>query len=320
MPFDNAFGAASVSFIGHLSKELGIDWIIPSDGPTTRFLTVSSGVLGPNVYPVPDTATFDQLNDKSTFITLCRKLGLPTPQTELLPALHIVRERFQKGHLTLPVVLKPTNRQGGEGVLVLRSANALKAIDRLQYAPVLVQEYVEGCDVSAFYLCHEGRVKCEVVYYHGRYFLEFIEDQEIACQCRKIIAATSYSGVIGFDFRQRDDGSFVFLECNPRFWYNMEATMLAGANFVKAGFESLSLDEEPFTPKLAGKVVIRPMGLLKRLRIPPAREKIRLAVLLYLAADFPLAVSTNVSNAFRAFTAALRSGSRIHRRLDKARF
>src|SRR6476620_2529165 len=51
---------------------------------------------------------------------------------------------------------------------------------------------------------------------------------------RKIIQATNYSGVIGFDLRQRDDGRFVFLECNPRFWYNMELTMLAGANFVRS--------------------------------------------------------------------------------------
>jgi len=162
-------------------------------------------------------------------------------------------------------------------------------------------------------------VKREVIYYHGRYFLEFIEDQGIADQCRKIIQATHYSGVIGFDLRQRDDGSFVFLECNPRFWYNMELTMLAGANFVRAGVEDSSLDHKPFNASLGGKVVVRPMGLLTKLPILPSRQRIRLAVLAYLAADFPLALSTSVSNVFRASRAAAFSGSRIHSRPNKAR-
>jgi predicted ATP-grasp superfamily ATP-dependent carboligase len=319
LPFEDSFGAHSIAFIRRLCEALQIDWIIPSDGPTTRFLTGAAAELGPKSYPVPDTAIFDQLNDKSTFTALCQKLGLPIPRTELLPDLHIVRARFRKGNLAFPVVLKPTNREGGDGVLVLRCEGALKWVDRLQYSPVLVQEYVEGWDVSAFFLCQEGRVKREVIYYHGRYFLAFIEDQRIADQCRKIIQATNYSGVIGFDLRQRDDGSFVFLECNPRFWYNMELTMLAGANFVEAGVEGASLDHEPFNASLGGKVVVRPMGLLRKLPVPPSRQRIRLAVLAYLAADFPLALSTSVRNVFRASRAAAYSGSRIHSRPNKAR-
>jgi biotin carboxylase len=320
LPFEDSFGAASVSLIMRLCEELRIDWVIPSDGPTTRFLTGAAAMLGSKSYPVPDTAIFDQLNDKSTFIALCQKLSLAIPLTGVFPGLNQVRERFRDGHLALPLVLKPIDREGGDGVVVLRSEDALERIDDLTYAPVLVQEYVEGCDVSAFYLCQEGQVKREAVYYHGGYFIEFIEDQRIGDECRKIIQATSYSGVIGFDLRQRDDGSFVFLECNPRFWYNMELTMLAGANFVRAGVESPALDEQPLNASLAGIVVIRPKGLLRKLPIPGSRQQIRLAVLTYLAADFPLAVSIGVSNAFRASKAAADSGSSIYYRPNKAGF
>ena len=320
LPFGDGFGAASISFISRLCEELRIDWVVPSDGPTTRFLTGAATMLGRKSYPVPATAIFDQLNDKSTFIALCQKLGLATPRTEVLPGPDQVRERFRDGDLTLPLVLKPINREGGDGVVVLRSGDALKRLDGLQYAPVLVQEYVEGRDVCAFYLCHEGQVKREAVYYHGGYFIEFIEDRCIGDQCRKIIEATNYRGVIGFDFRQRDDGSFVFLECNPRFWYNMELTMLAGANFVRAGVEDPSLDEQPFNVSLAGKVVIRPTGLLKKLPTRGSRQQIRLAVLTYLAADFPLAVSIGVKNAVRASKAPADIGSGIYRRVNEAGF
>jgi predicted ATP-grasp superfamily ATP-dependent carboligase len=318
LPLGKTFSAVSVSFIKHLSEKLRIDWIVPSDAATTRFLTVAAAMLGPKTYPVPGTATFDQLNDKSTFVALCQKLGLPTPRTELLPTPDVARERIKEGHLALPVVLKPTTGQGGDGVLILRPDVAPSGVDRLEYAPVMVQEYVEGWDVSAFYFCQEGQVKREVVYYHGRYFLEIIEDKSIAAQCRKIIEAIRYSGVIGFDFRQRDDGSFVFLECNPRFWYNMELAMLAGANFVRAGVDAPSLEEHP-SKSLAGKVAIRPMGLLKKLRIPRSRQRIRLAVLAYLA-RFPPGGRDQCSNVVRGFAAPQSSGSRIHRRPNNARF
>lgn len=319
LPFEEGFGAASIPFIIRLCEDLRIDWVIPSDSPTTRFLTGAAAMLGPKSYPVPNTAIFDQLYNKDTFAALCQKLSLAIPRTEVLPGLHQVRERFRDGHLALPLVLKPINREGGDGVVVLRSEDALERVDGLQYSPIMAQEYVEGWDVCAFYLCQEGQVKREAVYYHGGYFIEFIEDQRIGDQCRKIIEATNYSGVIGFDFRQRDDGTFVFLECNPRFWYNMELAMLAGANFVRAGVEGPSLDEQPFNASLVGKVVIRPTGLLKKLpaRGSRSRQEIRLAVLNYLVADFPLAVSIGVSNAVRASKA--NSGSDIFRRLHKAR-
>ena len=86
-----------------------------------------------------------------------------------------------------------------------------------------------------------------------------------------------------------------------------------------AGVEDSSLDHKPFNASLGGKVVVRPMGLLTKLPILPSRQRIRLAVLAYLAADFPLALSTSVSNVFRASRAAAFSGSRIHSRPNKAR-
>jgi biotin carboxylase len=317
LPFEEGFSAASTSFITRLCEELRIDWVIPSDGPTTRFLTGAAAALTPKSYPVPDTATFDQLNDKSAFTALCQKLSLATPRTEVLPGLYQVRERFRDGRLALPLVLKPVNREGGDGVVVLYSEDSLKRVD-LQYAPVLVQEYIDGRDVCAFYLCKEGRVKRQVVYYHGGHFIKFIEDQRIGDQCLKIIEATKYNGVIGFDFRQRNDGSFVFLECNPRFWYNMELTMLAGANFVKAGVESP--DYQTFNASLVGKVVIRPRSLFRKVSTPGSRQQIRLAVLSYVAADFPLAVSIGISNAVRASRATASHGSGIHSGLNKAKF
>jgi ATP-grasp domain-containing protein len=313
--FEEGFGPGSISFIRRLCEKLRIDWIIPSDARTTRFLTVAGNMLGPKSFPVPNTAVFDQLSDKGTFAGLCQSLDLATPRTGVFPGLGQVHERVREGSWDLPVVLKPTDREGSEGLVLLDSAATLGQINDLGYAPVLVQEYVAGRDICAFYFCQNGRVEREALYHHGGHFIEFIEDHRVSSQCRKIIEATNYSGVVGFDIRQRDDGSFVFLECNPRFWYNMELTMLAGANFVRAGVNT----NEQYTD-LVGKVVIRPSGLLKKVRSAKTQPQIRLAVLAYLTADFPLMITIGVSKALRILKTVAGTGSLVSRRVDKAKY
>jgi hypothetical protein len=301
LPFEEGFGSTSIPFINRLCEQLFIDWVIPSDSHTTRFLTENGARLGPKSYPVPDTATFDLLNDKSTFISLCQKLDVPTPLTEVLPDKQQLAIRLQNGHLKLPLVAKPINMEGSEGVMVLHSGEALGVASRIGYAPIMAQEYIGGRDLCAFYLCREGRIELEVLYHHGGHFIEFIEHQDISQQCRKIIEATNYSGVIGFDIRQRDVSDFYFLECNPRFWYNMELAMLAGFNFVEVGVRVPKLAEQPLNTSLAGKVIVRPSGLLRKVPAPRTGIPTRLAVLAYLVDDLPMMVAIGLNKTLRTF-------------------
>ena len=303
LPFEEGFGSTSVPFINRLSDQLSIDWVIPSDARTTRFLTENGAMLGPKSYPVPDTSTFDLLNDKSTFISLCQKLEILTPQTEVLSDKQQLLSRIQDGHLKLPLVAKPIDREGSQGVMVLHSGEALGVAGWLGYEPIMAQEYILGRDLCAFYFCREGKIELEALYHHGGHFIEFIEHQDISQQCRKIIEATNYNGVIGFDIRQRDADYFYFLECNPRFWYNMELAMLAGPNFVEVGVKVPKRVEQPLRTSLAGKVMIRPSGLLRKSPAPRAGIPTRLAVLAYLADDLPMMVSIGLDKTLRTFGA-----------------
>ena len=215
LPFEEGFGSTSVPFINRLSDQLSIDWVIPSDARTTRFLTENGAMLGPKSYPVPDTATFDLLSDKSTFISLCQKLDIPTPQTEVLADEQQLLSRVQDGHLKLPLVAKPIDMEGSQGVMVLHSGEALGVAGRLGYEPIMAQEYIRGRDLCAFYFCREGTIELEALYHHGGHFIEFIEHQDISQQCRKIIEATNYNGVMGFDIRQCDADRFLLLGMQP---------------------------------------------------------------------------------------------------------
>jgi hypothetical protein len=311
LPFEDGFGRTSIPFINRLCDQLSIDWVIPSDAHTTRFLTENKGALGPKSYPVPDTATFELLNDKSAFIGLCQNLDIPTPQTEVLPNKQQLLDRIQGGHLKLPLVVKPINREGSYGVEVLHDEQALGVADRLDYEPIMAQEYIGGRDLCAFYFCREGTIELEVLYHHGGHFIEFIEHHDISQQCRKIIEATNYNGVIGFDIRQHDAGDFYFLECNPRFWYNMELTMLAGLNFVEAGVKDPKHAKQQLSTSLAGKIIIRPSGLLRKSPAPRVNTPIRLAVLAYLAHDLPMMVSIGLSKALRTIGRAAGISTRL---------
>jgi ATP-grasp in the biosynthetic pathway with Ter operon len=301
LPFEEGFDSTSVPFINRLTYQLSIDWVIPSDARTTRFLTENGAMLGPNSYPVPDTATFDLLNDKSTFISLCRKLEIPTPQTEVLADKQQLLSRIQDGHLKLPLVAKPIDREGSQGVMLFHSGKALGMVGRLRYEPIMAQEFIGGRDICAFYFCRKGKIELEALYHHGGHFLEFIEHRDISRQCRRIIEATKYDGVIGFDVRQRDTSDFYFLECNPRFWYNMELTMLAGLNFVEVGVKVPKLCNQPLKTSLAGKVIVRPSGLLRKFPAPQAVNSNRLAVLAYLADDLPMMMSIGINKIQRKF-------------------
>ncbi len=311
LPSKKGFDSTSVPFVNRLCDQLSIDWVIPSDAHTTRFLTENKAALGPKSYPVPDTATFELLNDKSAFIGLCENLDIPTPQTEVLPNKQQLLDRIQGGRLKLPLVVKPINMEGGHGVMVLRSGEAPGAAGRLDYEPIMAQEYIGGRDLCAFYFCREGTIELEVLYHHGGHFIEFIEHHDISQQCRKIIEATNYNGVIGFDVRQHDAGDFYFLECNPRFWYNMELTMLAGLNFVEAGVKDPKHAKQQLSTSLAGKIIIRPSGLLRKSPAPRASTPIRLAVLSYLAHDLPMMVSIGLSKALRTLGRAAGISTRL---------
>jgi len=301
LPFEEGFGDRSVSLINRLCDDLVVDRVIPSDAATTRFLAEKAAMLERKCYPVPDAATFDLLNDKSSFITLCQDLDIPTPPTEVFSDKQLLLDRLQAGGLQLPLMAKPLNLEGGRGVTVLSVGKALRTARRLTYQPIMTQQYIGGLDLCAFYLCRNGNIELEVLYHNGGHFIAFIKHPEIGRQCRKIIEAVNYDGVIGFDIRQSASNNLFFLECNPLFWYNMELVMLAGYNFVEMGLRPPMRVQQALGANLAGQVVVRSSGLLRKSPAPRVGSSGRLATLSYLAGDFPMMVSIGLDKAVRTF-------------------
>lgn len=254
---EGSFGSLDSEAVNLACRRLRIDTVLPSDGETTRWLAVNRSSIAAQCYPVPSVEVFDTLDDKHAFTVLCGRLGVPVPPTVLISDAAQLAAALDRGVLELPAVVKPLQMWGSLGVAKLDHSNAASVVANIDYAPILVQDYVPGRDLSAFFACRGGEVRAAVIYEMTRNSVHFFHHQEVVALASRVIAHLAYDGVIGFDLRERADGTLFFLECNPRFWYRMDAARRVGLNFVALGCEGTAAD----APVLHDAWAARPRSL-----------------------------------------------------------
>jgi hypothetical protein len=229
------FELLTVEFVNDVCKRLCIDVVLPSDGETTRWLGMHGSDVAAQCYPVPSAQVFDTLDDKFLFNALCDQVGVPVPKAVLLNDTRQLAAALDAHVIRLPAVAKPTRMWGSFGVVKLEPATARHVAAAIKYTPILIQDYVVGRDISAFFLCRNGIIQAAVIYEKTQKSVNFFNCDSVVTLSKKIIEYFSYDGVIGFDIRECPDSNLFFLECNPRFWYNMDAVRRGGLNFVALG-------------------------------------------------------------------------------------
>lgn len=235
---DGAFepGDAAVGVINELVAQLGIDLVVPGDAITQRFLARHAARLKTaRTFPSPDAATLERLRDKAQFAALCAELDVPHPATCLLPDGDTVRRGIESGTLRLPVMVKPTDLAGGLGVRQLHGERAAADAAALPYQPVLLQDFVPGHDVSISFFCDAGTVRASAMYRYVDETYVFFFDQALHDMASRVVTAVGYTGAVGFDARIGPTGEMWLIECNPRFTYHVDISMLAGVNLVALG-------------------------------------------------------------------------------------
>jgi hypothetical protein len=224
--------------INCLARELGVAMVLPADAPSTRALIACRHLLEVPCFPLPDLQQFDLLNNKWHFARLCDELGIRRPAARLFPDVEALKDEISAGRIAGPAVVKPLTLAGGQGQFMLNGDAASTPLTRINYRPILVQEFIAGRDICASIYCCSGEVTALVAYRNWKRVHSTFWSEAILEDLQHIAAYMNLDGVHCFDMIDGDDGKIYYLECNPRFYNSINLSMLAGINFVALGLRA----------------------------------------------------------------------------------
>jgi hypothetical protein len=280
---DGQFDPELASEINALTERLGIDLVMAGDALSTRSLIAVRPLLAAPSFPMPNLAQFDLLNDKSRFTDLCRSLGIECPRTRLYADVSDLRRDLLLNTLDFPAIAKPLGMNGAVGCITLERETAHRRLADIFYSPILVQQFIEGEDIGASVYCEHGEIKAFIAHKYGRARYSTFPGHDIHDTLAAICRHMKLSGVYNFDMRLTPDGRVIYLECNPRFFYKIAMSMLAGVNFVELGLPGRHR-EAPARPPRSGAILF-PKALAAALLTPWKLEGRIWPALAFILAD-----------------------------------
>jgi predicted ATP-grasp superfamily ATP-dependent carboligase len=265
------------------AREAGIDRVLPGgDAASTRALAALKHLLEVPCFPVPGIEQFDLLNNKWEFTKLCGELGLACPSTRLFINAAALGREVEVGSIAFPIMVKALSLAGGIGTFKFDADDASSRVRQIRFCPVLVQEFIAGRDIGASIFCRGGEVLVFAGFYRDSSVLRTYEDVQIQADLAKIARHLALDGVFNFDMRRAEDGRVYYLECNPRFFFNMPWLMVAGINFVGLGLA----DGDDVPAVLPGGIELKfPRGIVRSLPRPWALTGCDLRMIEYMLAD-----------------------------------
>jgi predicted ATP-grasp superfamily ATP-dependent carboligase len=155
------------------------------------------------------------VHNKQTFIDHARAAGLSVPETAALG-----EDAATSLSARMDCVIKPIHSCSGRGLRFVAKGEPLPQPDPA--ARAIVQQQVEGTELSTCSLAHAGQVVSTVVYRgvqrSGKVAVVFdrVENPAISEWVRRFVAASEWTGFISFDFIVDSTGTPWAIECNPR--------------------------------------------------------------------------------------------------------
>lgn len=243
---------------------------------------------------LPDHNVVLRAFDKRATIALAESLGIRVPRTVVIASAALASSIAED--LPYPVVLKPSSSEELTSSGSRSTGSPLYATDpqtfRTAYArmregcsTVLVQEFVEGIGVGYFALMRHGELRAEFAHRRLRDVrptgsgsslrVSTAPEPRIRAAALSLLEGLAWHGVAMVEFRQRDDGTPVFLEINGRFWNSLALAVHSGADFPSWMAElAASGDVTAKSPYLVGLRCRWLLGdfrhLIEVLRGPPA--------------------------------------------------
>jgi D-aspartate ligase len=254
---------------GLLRNVLGFAEAMPEPPPLfyqhdgdLMFVSRNRDALRPHLrFTIADAELVEQCVDKTLFVVLAQRLGLPIPRSEVLwPA---VQPELPQLDLELPLLLKPLTRRDDLWRPIAGSAKAVEIDTWEEFerewsllaeagVDLVVQELIPGGeDRIESYHCYvdpagefaaefTGRkVRTLPARYGGTTACVITDEDDVRAIGRDCVRALGLEGVAKLDFKRAPDGRLYLLEVNPRFnlWHLPGAA--AGVNIPAVVYADL---------------------------------------------------------------------------------
>jgi biotin carboxylase len=220
-------------------RRRSIELVLPSDISTTLLLAhIHNEITPARTFPLANPENLALLHNKWRFMQWLGAHGLPLPESRLLAP----DASLDDLDLHFPLIAKPLEECGGQGVKKINSLTALQdyMTDHRSHSadPFLIQTFVAGDDLVFGIFAEHGHVRAWTMQKfcdEGGGRLEYIVHPELLRFGEQIARELNYHGVAEFDVRLDAEGRPWFIECNPRLWASIVISMCMGVNYVNLG-------------------------------------------------------------------------------------
>ena len=213
-------------------------------------------------------------NDKLALLKFMQENGIPTARFCEVNCVADVDKALEE--VGIPVVFKTTEGSGSRGMRIIDPSKSRfdilfhekptsayvtlqdfkETLQEGQMPQMLAMEYLPGHEYTVDMLCDHGKVLYSLcrrgLNVQTSIILDgIVEDKpEITGLCNQVAEKLKLTGNIGFDVKERADGTPVIMECNPRATAGVSEFAASGVNLLYLNVKRCLGEEIPeLTPK-----------------------------------------------------------------------
>ena len=218
------------------------DILLPHSNEFIRLIAAHRDVFPPEkVVPLPPLESFDIAANKWKLANFLRMHHISTPPTILYANDAQVEKDLDI--LRFPVLVKPVDREGGQGISAWNERTSLKKHLQEYGNPgkTIIQKYLAGYFIGCNVLCKDGKILAHTIqtalYPPKNPFthplnLRFEPNEQVFRLAECLVKALNWSGIANIDmFYDQETEKINILEINPRFWDTLLGSLGAGVNF-----------------------------------------------------------------------------------------
>ncbi|NNE08404.1 MAG: hypothetical protein HKN20_07575 [Gemmatimonadetes bacterium] len=253
-PSPKAEPAAFQTWLLSFVRDARPDMLLPlTDRSVTQVLALEETLRPLTILPFVSNETFRAVADKGELVRTAQTLGIDTPHTAEVRGAKPPSPEDTEIVKTFryPAVLKPRLSESQQGdrfqkvaVDYLRGPiQALATLSRNPEVAFLLQEKIAGDGVGVFALCHRGEALS--LFCHRRR-LEKPPSGGVSVLCEslpvdeapvedtlRLLEHYRWDGVAMVEYKRAEDGRFVLMEINPRFWGSLQLAIDCGIDFPR---------------------------------------------------------------------------------------